>query len=66
MWRFPPSTRCTPTCWATTCHSIVAGADHADAMNAQLEGYIARGYDLILTSHYTPENWKTPGPRLTI
>ncbi len=40
------------------CHSIVAGADHADAMIAQLEGYIARGYDLILTSHYTPENWK--------
>ena len=40
------------------CHSIVAGADHADAMIAQLEGYIARGYDLILTSHYTPEDWK--------
>ena len=40
------------------CHSIVAGAGHADAMIAQLEGYIARGYDLILTSHYTPENWK--------
>ena len=40
------------------CHSIVAGADHADAMIAQLEGHIARGYDLILTSHYTPENWK--------
>ena len=40
------------------CHSIVAGASHADAMVAQLESYIARGYDLILTSHYTPEDLK--------
>ena len=40
------------------CHSIVAGTGHADAMIAQLEGYIARGYDLILTSHYTPEDQK--------
>ena len=40
------------------CHSIVAGAGHADAMIAQLEGYIARGYTLILTSHYTPEDLK--------
>ena len=40
------------------CHSIVAGAGHADAMIAQLEGYIAKGYALILTSHYTPEDLK--------
>lgn len=40
------------------CHSIVAGADHADGIIAQLEGYIRRGYDLILTSHYTPEDLK--------
>lgn len=40
------------------CHSIVAGAGHADGMIAQLEGYIRRGYDLILTSHYTPEDLK--------
>ena len=40
------------------CHSIVAGAGHAGAMIAQLEGYIARGYTLILTSHYTPEDLK--------
>ena len=40
------------------CHSIVAGASHADAMIAQLQGYLARGYDLILTSHYTPEDLK--------
>lgn len=40
------------------CHSIVAGAAHADAMIAQLRGYIQRGFDLILTSHYTPEDLK--------
>ena len=40
------------------CHSIVAGSGHADAMIAQLKDYIAKGYDLILTSHYTPEDLK--------
>lgn len=40
------------------CHSIVAGAGHADAMIAGLRGYIEKGYDLILTSHYTPEDLK--------
>lgn len=40
------------------CHSIVAGADHADGMIAQLNGYISSGYTLILTSHYTPEDLK--------
>lgn len=40
------------------CHSIVAGADHADAMISELRGYIEKGYDLILTSHYTPEDLK--------
>ena len=40
------------------CHSIVAGAGHADAMIAELEGYLKKGYDLILTSHYTPEDLK--------
>lgn len=40
------------------CHSIVAGAGHADAMIAQLRGYMANGVDLILTSHYTPEDLK--------
>lgn len=40
------------------CHSIVAGVSHADAIIAQLRGYIVRGYDLILTSHYTPEDLK--------
>ena len=40
------------------CHSIVAGAGHADAILGQLEGYVKAGYDLILTSHYTPEDLK--------
>lgn len=40
------------------CHSIVAGAGHADAIIGVLKGYIDRGIDLILTSHYTPEDLK--------
>ena len=40
------------------CHSIVAGAGHADGMIAQLKDYIQKGYGLILTSHYTPEDLK--------
>lgn len=40
------------------CHSIVAGAGHADAIIAELEEYIANGRALILTSHYTPEDLK--------
>ena len=40
------------------CHSIVAGAAHADDIIAQLQAYIQKGYDFILTSHYTPEDLK--------
>lgn len=40
------------------CHSIVAGTGHADAMIQELGRYMERGYDLILTSHYTPEDLK--------
>lgn len=40
------------------CHSIVAGGTHADAIIAVLEDYIKNGYDLVLTSHYTPEDLK--------
>lgn len=40
------------------CHSIVAGAGHADGIIGQLKDYIQKGYDLILTSHYTPEDLK--------
>lgn len=40
------------------CHSIVAGPGHADGMIAELKGYMEKGYDLILTSHHTPEDLK--------
>lgn len=40
------------------CHSIIAGAVHADAVILQLKEYISKGYDLILSSHYTPEDLK--------
>lgn len=40
------------------CHSIVAGSGHADSIIAELQSYISKGYDLILTSHYTPEDLK--------
>lgn len=47
------------------CHSIVAGAAHADAMIAELNNYIKKGYDLILTSHYTPEDLKDADTKIT-
>lgn len=40
------------------CHSIVAGEGHASAIVAQLESYKQQGVDLVLTSHYTPEDLK--------
>ncbi len=40
------------------CHSIVAGKEHADSIISQLEHYMQKGFDLILTSHYTPEDLK--------
>lgn len=40
------------------CHSIVAGPAHADAIISTLKGFISRGFSLILTSHYTPEDLK--------
>ncbi len=40
------------------CHSIIAGETHADGIEKELQNYIAQGYDLILTSHYTPEDLK--------
>lgn len=40
------------------CHSIVAGAGHAQGIIEQLNSYIAKGYSLILSSHYTPEDLK--------
>ena len=40
------------------CHSIVAGCPHADGIISQLNYYIRKGFDLVLTAHYTPENLK--------
>lgn len=40
------------------CHSIVAGCPHADGIISQLNYYIRRGFDLVLTAHYTPEDLK--------
>lgn len=40
------------------CHSIVAGAGHADVIIAQLKRYKENGYNLVLSSHYTPETLK--------
>lgn len=39
-------------------HSIVAGSLHADEIISQLESYKENGYDLIFSSHYTPETLK--------
>ena len=38
------------------CHSIIASVDHANAMINVLNGYIEKKYNLILTSHYIPED----------
>ena len=40
------------------CHSIVAGEEHANAIINQLKGYKENGYNLVLSSHYTPETLK--------
>ena len=40
------------------CHSIVTGEAHANAIIEQLKGYKEKGYNLILSSHYTPETLK--------
>ncbi len=40
------------------CHSIVAGPSHAEAIIGLLHGYQDAGVDLVLTSHYTPEDLK--------
>ena len=37
------------------CHSIVAGENHANAIIKQLNSYKEKAYNLILSSHYTPE-----------
>ncbi len=37
------------------CHSIVAGAGHADAIIANLKDYLDKGVEIFLSSHYAPE-----------
>ena len=37
------------------CHSIVAGPQHADAIIANLQSYLDRGFELFLSAHYGPE-----------
>ena len=40
------------------CHSIVAGEGQANVIIAQLKRYKENGYNLVLSSHYTPETLK--------
>ncbi len=40
------------------CHSIVPGPAAVNAIVAQLKDFLQCGYDLVLTSHYTPEDLK--------
>ena len=40
------------------CHSIVAGEGHANVIIAQLKRYKENGYNLVTSSHYTPETLK--------
>ena len=54
-----PEIRCVYThMMGHDCHSIVAGCPHADGILSQLNYYLRRGFDLVLTSHYTPEDLK--------
>ena len=47
------------------CHSIIAGIEHANAMIQTLKGYITKNYNLILTSHYIPEDLKAVETKIT-
>ena len=40
------------------CHSIVAGCPHAGGIISQINYYIRKGFDLVMTAHYTPEDLK--------
>lgn len=37
------------------CHSIVAGAGHADAIIGNLRQYLDRGFETFFSAHYAPE-----------
>ena len=54
-----PEIRCVYThMMGHDCHSIVAGCPHADGILSQLNYYLRKGFDLVLTSHYTLEDLK--------
>lgn len=40
------------------CHSIVAGPENTDAQINTLHSFLDKGYDLVLSSHYSPEDLK--------
>ncbi len=40
----------------SNCHSIIAGVSHAKKIVETLKEYIKKNYNLILTSHYIPED----------
>ena len=40
----------------SNCYSIIDGVDHAKAIIETLKGYLDKNYNLILTSHYIPED----------
>jgi len=37
-------------------HSIIGGVDHANMLIDELNDYVNKNYNLVLSSHYTPEN----------
>lgn len=47
------------------CHSIIAGVDHANVMLETLKGYLDKNYNLILTSHYVPEELDAVETKIT-
>ena len=38
------------------CHSIITGLEHANILINELNSFVEKNYDLVLTSHYIPEN----------
>ena len=40
----------------SNCHSIIANKKHAQTIIATLKEYLEKNYNLILTSHYIPED----------
>lgn len=47
------------------CHSIIAGVEHANTMIQTLKDYLKKNYNLILTSHYIPEDIKAVDKKIS-